>query len=170
MSDLSGQEREALPPIRLVRKACADQGVIASPPVYRSILNAIAAYDELRANPHSFVPSGRDTDHGCRDCGCPDEHPVHEAALAAPSKAAIIGIGDVVNGVATNWLFEGGDEGVTVLSDGTQLAGGWSMEELRLIAAAAHPETRKLAEMMREDTERPDEVPQTAREMVDRIK
>lgn len=74
------------------------------------------------------------------------------AALAAREKpqrkSAILGIGTVTNGVAEGWLFDGGDAGLTLLADGTQLAGGWSVEELELIS--------HIVAYAREDTERPD--------------
>jgi transcriptional regulator with XRE-family HTH domain len=71
------------------------------------------------------------------------------AALAAREephvKGAILQIGTVVEGRPEGWVFDGAHIGHLILPDGSQVCGGWTVSELELIGAA------------REDTERPDD-------------
>lgn len=60
----------------------------------------------------------------------------HDLRGLRAKKGRITGVGSVEGDVISGWAFDGGDYGVYVLSDGTQLLCGWSNDDLRLIAEA----------------------------------
>ena len=105
------------------------------------------------------------------------------AALAAREephvKGAILQIGTVVEGRPEGWVFDGAHIGHLILPDGSQVCGGWTVSELELIGAARedterptirqHEELQRAYEealgranraekSLREDTERPDHI------------
>lgn len=50
-------------------------------------------------------------------------------------KARIVSMGTVVDGKATGWVMDGGNyPGLTISADGSELLGGWTIQELERIA------------------------------------